>query len=68
MSENIKAATLVEISTVKVDKTLPQNQRYAEFKRQIKDINNYKSGALTVKAVYSSNGESLEDCLRGMMA
>ena len=68
MRENIKPAGLVEISTVSVDKNLPQNQRCAEFKRQIKDMHNYQSGTLTVKAVYSNNGATLEDCLRGMMA
>jgi len=58
---------LVEISTVNVNKDLPQSERCAEFRRQIKDMENYQSGTLTVKAVYATNGVSLEDCLRGMM-
>jgi len=61
-------AGLVDIAAVSVDKDLPQNERCAEFKRQIKDMHNYKSGALIIKAVYSSTGATLEDCLRGMMA
>ena len=67
MYENINAGTLVEIATVSVDKNLPQKERCVEFKRQIKDMHNYKSGALTIKAVYSNSGATLEDCLRGMM-
>jgi len=60
-------AGLVDISIISVDKDLPQKERCAEFKRQIKDIHNYKSGALSVRAVYANNGTTLEDCLRGMM-
>jgi len=68
MYKDMNATVLVEISTVSVDKNLPQNERCAEFKQQIKDMHNYKSGALTIKAVYSNSGATLEDCLRGMMA
>ena len=72
MSEIIKTANLVEITTVNVDKDLPQSERCAEFKRQIKDIHNYKckgkDETFTVRAVYADNGASIEDCLRGMMA
>ena len=68
MYKDMNAAALVEIATVSVDKNLPQNERCAEFKRQIKDMHNYKSGTLTIKAVYSNSGATLEDCLRGIMA
>ena len=68
MRENKDSTGLVNIATVSVDKNLPQKERCAEFKRQIKDIHNYQSGGLSVKAVYSNNGATLEDCLRGMMA
>jgi hypothetical protein len=66
--ENINKIGLVEITSVSVDKDLPQTERYAEFGRQIKDIHNYQSGTLSVRAVYADNGASIEDCLRGMMA
>ena len=65
---NTNNTNLVDIGTIAVDKDLPQYERCAEFKRQIKDMNNYKSGSLTVRAVYANNGASIEDCLRGMMA
>jgi hypothetical protein len=63
-----KTSVLVEISTISVDKNLPQKERCADFKRQIKDMHNYQSGIFTVKAVYANNGATIEDCLRGMMA
>ena len=68
MVESKNRAGLVDISTVSVDKNLPQSERCAEFKRQIKNIHDYKSGEFTVRAVYSNSGATLEDCLRGMMA
>ena len=66
--DKIHTANYVDISTISVDKSLPQRERCTEFKRQIKDMHNYKSGTLSVRAVYSSSGATLEDCLRGMMA
>ena len=68
MNESVKTASLIEITSVSVNKDLPQNERYAEFKRQIKDMHNYKSNGIKTKAVYANNGTSIEDCLRGMMA
>ena len=72
MSGIAKAADLVEITTVSVDKYLPQSERCAEFKRQIKNIYNYKckgkDETFTIKASYANNGASIEECLRGMMA
>ena len=62
-----KTAVLVEISTISVDKNLPQKERCVKFKRQIKDMHNYQSGILSVKAVYSNNDTTIEDCLQGMM-
>ena len=63
-----RTSVLVDISTINVDKNLPQKERCADFKRQIKDMHNYQSGILSVKAVYANNGATIEDCLRGMMA
>jgi len=68
MYKNTYAADLVDIRTVSVDKDLPLRERCAEFKRQIKDMSNYKCEGFTVKAVYANNGATIEDCLRGMMA
>jgi len=72
MSKNIDTAALVDITTVSVDKNLPQYERCAEFKRQIKDMHNYKCKGqhetFTIKALYAVDGTKLEDCLRGMLA
>jgi hypothetical protein len=58
---------LVDISTVEVDKSLPQPQRIVEYVRQIKDPYHFKSGEMNVKAIYPNNGKSMEDCLRSAM-
>jgi len=72
MRNNTDTADLVEITAINVEKNLPQSERCAEFKRQIKDMHNYKCKAehetFTVRAVYANNGTSIEACLRGMMA
>jgi hypothetical protein len=66
MSDNMNAAELVDISTVAVDRNLPQKERIAEYKRQIKDPCRYKSGVFSITCVYPDNGICLEDCLREM--
>ena len=72
MPNKTNTAALVDITTVSVDKNLPQNERRAEFKRQIGDTRNYKckgqNETFTIKAFYAGDGTKLEDCLRGMMA
>ena len=68
MNEITKNTKLVEIASVSVNKDLPQSERCAEFKRQIKDMHNYRSDTITIRAKYANNGTSIEDCLRGMMA
>jgi len=59
---------LVDISTVSVDKNLPQKERYAEYNRQIKNSEHYISGIFAITAVHPKNGVKVEDCLRGMFA
>ena len=66
MSENIETAVpLVDISTVKVDKSLPQSERCKEFNRQIKDNTLYECEGFIIRAKYATNGDKIEDCLRG---
>jgi len=66
MRDTINAANLADIGAINVDKNLPQREREADFKRQIKDTNLYKCEGFTIHAIYSNNGDSIEDCLRGM--
>lgn len=67
MRANINPAALVEIGSVAVDKDLPQKERYAEYKRQVKDTEHYKSKQFSITAIHPNNGVRLEDCLRGML-
>lgn len=59
---------LVDITAVKVDKDLPQAERVADFKKQIKDTGLYECEGFTIHAIYSKSGDRVEECLRGMKA
>ena len=58
---------LVDINDIKIDNTLPKPERINEYRRQIKDPHHYKCGGLTVKAKFSDNGVTLEDCLQSLI-
>ena len=60
--------TLVDIRTVRVEKSLPKDMRIAEFVKQIKNPYKFKCGKFTVTARFTNGGPSLEDCLRRLMA
>jgi len=63
---------LAEITKINVEKDLPQTERKAEFKRQIRDMGNYtctvRDSIFNIRAVYAVDGTTIEDCFRGMMA
>jgi hypothetical protein len=59
---------LVDIRDVSVDKSLPKQERIAEYVRQIKNPYCFKCGKFTVTARFTENGLTLEDCLKRMMA
>jgi len=61
-------AELVDIRDVSVDKSLPKQERIAEYVRQIKDPYHFRCGKFTVTARFAENGATLEDCLQKMMA
>ena len=65
--EEIKADELVDIRTVSVDMDLPKEERISEFVRQIKNPYLFKCGEFVVKANFSENGQSLEDCIKGII-
>jgi hypothetical protein len=58
---------LVDISTVVIDKALPDRERYAEYKRQVRDPLHYIAGKFSIIAYYPPDAGSLEGCLRSMM-
>jgi len=59
---------LVDIRDVSVDKSLPKQERIAEYLRQIKDPYHFKCGKFTVKVRFAQSGPTLEDCLHRLMA
>jgi hypothetical protein len=58
---------LVDIRTVSVDKTLPREERIAEYVLQIKNPYRFRCGKFTVSASFAEAGPSLEDCLLGIL-
>ena len=58
---------LADIRDVSVDPNLPKEERIAEFLRQIKNPYCFKCGKFTVRAQFSQNGISLEDCLKQIL-
>ena len=63
ISDNPGIDGLVDIRDVSVDKTLPKDQRIADFVRQIRDPYRFRYGDFVVSASFSDNGVTLEDCL-----
>ena len=59
---------LVDIKDVCVNKELPKDKRIAEYIRQIKNPYYFKCGKYTVRARFSENGPSLEECLQRLVA
>lgn len=68
MPSSLNRDGLVDIRDVRVDKTLPREERIAEFVRQIKDPYHFRCGEFTVTARFNEDGPTLEDCLRRIAA
>ncbi|MBS6212587.1 MAG: hypothetical protein KH812_21360 [Proteus hauseri] len=52
--------TLVDIKELDIDKTLPREQRMAEFVRQVKNPYCFKVGKVAVSVGYSGDGLNFE--------
>ena len=65
--ESSRVSDLVDIRTVAVDKSLPKEERIADFVRQIKNPYRFRCGDFVVNASFARNGATLEDCLRGIL-
>ncbi len=63
----MQADELVDIRTVVVNNELPKEERIADFIRQIKNPYLFKCGKYTIKAVFSENGQTLEDCVKSLI-
>ncbi len=59
--------TLVDISDVVVDESLPKDERIREYIRQIKNPYCFKVGDVVVKCSYSNDGVTLRDRFRQLV-
>lgn len=58
---------LVDIRTVTVDRDLPEQERIAEYVRQIRNPLCFKCGGFTITAIYPADAQAMNDCLRSMV-
>lgn len=58
---------LVDIRSVKINRELPKDERIADYVRQIKNPYHFKCGKYTVKVSFSENGQTLEECIKGLI-
>jgi hypothetical protein len=66
--KNTVDSGLVDIKDVSVDKSLPKEERIADYIRQIKNPFCFKCGKYTVRVRFAENGPTLEDCLQRLVA
>ena len=66
-TEKKEGKLLADIRDVSVNKDLPREERIAEFVRQIRDPYHFKCGRFVVRASFSQEGATLEECLRGIL-
>ena len=64
---DIASDTLVDIRNVMVDKSLPREERIAEYLRQIKNPYCFRCGEFIVNTSFANAGPTLEDCLMGIL-
>ena len=67
MTQSTRFNDLVDIRTVTVDKSLPKEERIADFVRQIRNPYRFRCGDFVVNASFARNGATLENCLRGIL-
>ncbi len=64
---NATTAELVDIRSVSVNRNLPKEERISDFVKQIKNPYLFKCGKYTVKASFSENGQTLEECIKRLI-
>ena len=60
--------TLVQVSTVRVDKNAPPWERYRQFVTQIGNPYCYMDGKAVVKITFANTNRTLEDCIHGYLS
>lgn len=63
----VTSSELVDIRDVSVNRELPKEERIADFVKQIGNPYLFKCGKYTVKASFSENGQTLEECIKGLI-
>ena len=63
----VDTSSLVDIEQVQKKTNLPQEERIADYIRQIKNPYCFKCGNFVVTAKYSDKGLSIEDCLQSII-
>ena len=58
---------LTDIRDIRINPALTKEERIEEFIRQIKNPYCFKCGKFTVRAQFSQDGVSLEDCLKQIL-
>ena len=64
----LSAPDLVDIREVQVDKSMPRDERVAEFVRQIRNPYHFRCGKFEVTARFAEDGPTLEECLQRIIA
>ena len=62
-TQTIDRDDLVDISTVKIDQSLPRDERIADYIRQVKNPYCYRSGDIVVRISFAQTEATLEDRL-----
>lgn len=59
--KTVDPETLVDVTTVEIDQSLPREEREIEFIRQVKNPWCFRVGDVVVKNVYSGDGVTLQE-------
>lgn len=53
--------TLVDVTTIEIDETLPREERIKDYLRKVKNPYCFRVGDVVVKCSYSNDGVTLRD-------
>lgn len=66
-SNKTDLSELVDIRSVKIDRTLSYEERVADYVRQIKNPYHFRCGKYSIRVSFNENGPSIEECLRNLL-
>ena len=65
--EGINLDNLIDICNIKVDTSLPAEERIADYIRQIKNPYCYKCGDIVVKIKFADTDVTMEECMENYL-